>query len=127
MRVERRNVAAVLQNDRVAVAVLDATKTDFSVTGRNDRCAGRRGIIDAAVGADCIQYRMPTIEAKRRADAREIYGRTDESLAYATSVRSEVIRVAAAVDVARCALGGALIYKFGRDNRAIPKLHTVAP
>src|SRR5210317_1765534 len=55
VRVQGRNVTAVLQDDDLAVTGLGAAEDNLAVTGRLDRCASWRRVIDASMGADGIQ------------------------------------------------------------------------
>ena len=52
----------MLDNDRIAVAVLNAAKRHPAVARRNDRRPGRRGVVDATVRANGIEHRMPAIQ-----------------------------------------------------------------
>jgi hypothetical protein len=52
--VQGRDIATMLQNDGIAIAVLNATKYDLAVAGRLDRRASRRRIVNAPVGANRI-------------------------------------------------------------------------
>src|SRR5688572_5085285 len=55
MPIQSRDVAAVLQDDRVAVAALGAAEQHLAVAGGADRCSGRSGIVDAAMRAHRVE------------------------------------------------------------------------
>ncbi len=58
MCIKRRDIAAMLHDYRVAVAVFSAAKDNFSVAGRLDRCASGRRVVDTAVCTNRIENRM---------------------------------------------------------------------
>ena len=72
MRVQSSDIAAMLENNGVAVAAFHATKYDLAIARCLNRCAFRRCVVNASVGADRIQNRVPPIGVKARAYAREI-------------------------------------------------------
>src|SRR5690349_946142 len=64
----RRDVAAMLENDRVAVTALRAAEQYFPVAGRADRGARRRRVVDTAMGTNRIEHGMATVRIEVRTD-----------------------------------------------------------
>ena len=58
VRIQRRDVATVLQDDGFAVAILDAAINDLAVAGGVNRRSTRRCIVNTPMGANRIQDRM---------------------------------------------------------------------
>ena len=65
VRIQCRDIAAVLQDDDVAVAALAAAENDLAVAGGHDRRAGRCRVIDTAVCANRIQHRVAPVRVER--------------------------------------------------------------
>src|SRR5690606_24385994 len=98
--VERRRVVAVLHDDAVAVATLDAAEDDLAVARGLDRRSGRCGVVDAAMRAHRAQARMLARVAEARADPREIHWSSYERLLERPSVRTVVAGAAVLTDEA---------------------------
>ncbi len=125
MRVKRRDVAPVLQDDGVTVTVLLAAKDDLAVTGRLDRCAARCSVVDAPVCANGIEDRVSPARIETRANAGEIDRCAHECLAYAQSVWCVVIRSTVLVDVTNGLEGTAIVDEFRSYDLAINNIFVV--
>src|SRR5262245_768829 len=127
MAVQRRDVAAVLNDDRIAVSALHTAKQNFSVTGCSDRCARRSRVVDAAVRTDRVENRVTPTRIEARADAREVQRSADECFAYTAAFRRVVARASRLVDEARRAKGLTLVHELCRDDLAVAQFDSVAP
>ena len=62
--VQRRDIAAMLQDDGVAIPRFHATKDNLAVTGGFYRRSARRCVIHAAVRPACLQNRVQAIRVE---------------------------------------------------------------
>ena len=80
VRVQRAVLAAVLHDDDIAVAALDAAEGDAAVAGDLDGRALRGRVIDALVGADAVQHRVLALQIEVRADPGKLDWRLQKAL-----------------------------------------------
>ena len=70
---------------------------------------------------------MPSVRIEVGADAREVYRCANEGLSDASPLGREVVRVPAAIEVARRAVRRSLVDELGRNDFSISELYAVAP
>src|SRR5690606_10060203 len=114
VRVQRRDVAAMLDDHGVAVPAVSAAMDDLAVACRLDRRTTGCRIVDAAVRANGVKYRMAALRVEARAYTSEVDRRAHESLAYAPAVRREVIGAPLLVYVANRLERPAIVVELGR-------------
>src|SRR5688572_7199408 len=119
MAVQSRDVAAVLNDDRIAVSALDTAKQNFSVAGGSDRCARWRGVVNASMCTDRVEHRVTPTRIEVRADACEVQRSADECFAYAAALRRVVPRAPRRVEKTRRAKRLALVHELCRDDLAV--------
>ena len=125
MRVQRRDVATVLNDDRVAVAIFFASEDNFPVTGRIDRCATGRRVIDATMCANSIENWMFAPRIETGTDASEINRRAYERFSNAQSLRRVVVRSPALVDITNRLKRTAVVVELSGDNIAISDVSAI--
>src|SRR5205814_10633074 len=83
-----------LDLDHVAVAAAASGEADAPVTRGAHRGADRRGVVDALVGADTVQERVPAGRGEVGAHTRELHGRarSEEHTSELQSLRHLVCR-----------------------------------
>jgi len=127
MRVERRDVSAMLEDDRIAVAVLHAAEHDFPIACREYRRARRRRVVDTSVRPNGIENRMSPIEIETRADSSEVDRCSNKRLPYAATIGREVVGAPGSIDEACRAVRRSSINEFRCNDFAVAELDTVAP
>src|SRR5688572_9067540 len=127
MPVQRSDVAAMLQNDCVAVPALNAAEQNFAVARCADWSARRSGVVDAAMGPNRVQHRMASARVEIGAYASEVQRCANEGFANASAFRSVVPSATRAVAETCSAKRLALVHELRRDNLAVAQLHSVAP
>src|SRR5262249_37320338 len=117
--VQRAVVAAVLDDDDVAVAGLPAAERYSAVAGGVDRRARRRRLVAAPVRTAGAEDRVHPAGRKRRRDAREFHRSPQETLAQRPAVVAVIHRVAGGVGVAERAEALAAVDERRRDDVAV--------
>ena len=127
MRIQGRDIATMLQDHGIAIAVLDASKDHFAITRCHDGGTLWRRVIHAAMRPNGIENRVPTSWIETGADAREIDGCPDKSLADTMAVGREVVGMIVAVDIANGLELAAVIIEFRRNDFTVGNEFTVLP
>ena len=117
--IKRCDVATMLQNDGVAVAILDAAMDDLAVARRFDWRTAWCGVINSPMRANCIQDRMTSFRIEIGADACEVDRCPDERLAYAETIGCKVIRATGIVDKSHSAIRSTIVIEFSDDNLTV--------
>ena len=127
MRIERRDIAAMLQDHRLAVAGLGATKYYFPVARCLNRCAARRRVVHTAVCPDPVKNRMFSIWVEVRAYTREIDRCANKRFADAISGRCKIFTVCVVINETNRLNGSSVVVELGCNNFTVRYVLAVLP
>ena len=126
--VQRRNVPAVLQDNRVAVAALASAEDDLAVAGRLDRRTGRCAVIDALVRQHSLVHRMHASWIEARGYARtDSDRRTQERFLYIETVGCEIADFAIGIFETHRLVAAVVVDELRRHDVAVADFLAVLP